>query len=323
MTKICPYHWAPSYNGYKPTIDKLNWGANLASIINLSDTIRVALGYESDPSYDFTVAPIPGESEFLKRTAQQEPYRLLFNNSNFNTFILTTYTPQAYVGSASNGGNWSQINHTTEQAEYTNLTQYLASTYPTKRFILSNWEADNEGANGGTIAAFISTLGDRVTAIKNVGAGNVFSMIEISQTGGLILPYLNNTIKPNYLGYSAWQNLSPYSDTFNANNMRNALIGAFNTINTVTNFQYVDKLMLSEFGRQRPPAKMLLEAYEWFDVILDVIKYHEIQYAIYWQLTYDPTGDPSSNLIGLFDNDNQPTINYSNILRINNKILKG
>lgn len=151
------YHWAPHYPANEATTpNKLIYGANKVAAAG-SRTIRIYLGAGDD----YSVNPAnndPLSADYLKNIVASsvgDAYGVLFRDSRFDTFLLTTYSPGDHVA------NWIDGYTTTEEqlerSQIKALCDYLVGIDPgtgqtrfsNKNFIILNWEGDNAiaGAN--------------------------------------------------------------------------------------------------------------------------------------------------------------------------------
>ncbi len=153
--RFTAYHWNYSEKfriASGSTLDSLNFGAEkLASLGNCSSgspcSIRVYLGAHN--IYHFTGLPMATDTTSntqyinlsLADIAAKPQYAQLFSDPRFSTYLLTTYSRGA------NASNWSDgfttQEETQERDEMRALSNYLWNIYPSKTFILLNWEADS------------------------------------------------------------------------------------------------------------------------------------------------------------------------------------
>lgn len=150
--RIGIYNWEVDLSGYPngysgvTASDKVNWAANLTTSQG-ARTVRIKLHPEL--IYGLT----PGTT--LKQTVvNNSAYQTLFSNSNINTYLITTFPTQgagphswAFRGSNISGDTqnsfFTDLEEQREQTEFQELGDYLLSQYPTKTFIILNWEGDD------------------------------------------------------------------------------------------------------------------------------------------------------------------------------------
>jgi hypothetical protein len=82
-----------------------------------------------------------GSPTTLKQLAQEAAFAAVFADSGFDRYVLTCFSitrpennPWAYA--------WDDTNGDTQEQEIYDLAHHLATTYPTKEFIIQNWEGD-------------------------------------------------------------------------------------------------------------------------------------------------------------------------------------
>lgn len=285
------YLWGAEPLGYPGSPDVLTWQAQKAAQLKVK-TLRLEMGFNQDQAYGFDPAPIPGESDYLVRVASTPPYAALFDNPAFDTFLLTTYTPAAY------GHAWltDDADLGLEYLEYFNLARHLSQRHPGKRFILLNWEGDNE-LNGhlDREEAFRKWLSMRVTGVRDAGAANVFSAIEFNYARGnearvaRMLPAL----KPDVASYSYWKSIERFFSSGTVEEYEAALNADLDYLPTLTGNEYTgEELIIGEFGREAKPdgvAGPAISARDWFQASHRVFRRHGIKYAVCWQLVDDGT----------------------------------
>jgi hypothetical protein len=167
--------------------DPLNGPAGLVSQLG-SRVVRIFL---SNPD-KYTGVPYPS----LGAQVLTWPYTALFNSSSFDTYLLTTYSR---ADNPSNGcaPNWlngySGADAQAETAEIQQLALDLAVGYPSKKFILMNWEGDSAigslahfcgiGQTEAMWQGFTAWINARVQGVldaRSQGAANVYSGLEFN-----------------------------------------------------------------------------------------------------------------------------------------------
>jgi hypothetical protein len=281
----------------------LNWGADKVKALGLG-VIRVEMGAQR--SYGLGPTPIEGDEYFLVKMAQTPEYRALFENPQFHTYLLTTYTAQALAQVWAGG----MADLALERATYRNLARYLAATYPGKKLILLNWEGDNELYwHPGRAAEFQAFLQARIDGIREAGAANVFSGIEFNCAydgeGGIcdearvvkMIPALG----PDYIGWSSWPTINRFVYSSDPAALEQGVMDSIDRILTTTGYWGGD-LILGEFGRE---SDTVIEPYTWFRTVDRALRKKEVKLAIYWQTVEDvqPLG------YGLYDADGVLTDN--------------
>ncbi len=166
----------------------------------VAETGARTIGIWMGPDYQkqYHDSNLPAGITSLKALAETSPFKSVFANSNFDTYILTTYTFSNFFNTFD--GSWnSPINqsiYNKEVIEMKDLAVYLSQTYPNKKFILKNWEGDwqvqgNFALNGSEaipsnsrIEAMTNWLRARqegvVQARTQTGKNNIYHAVEFN-----------------------------------------------------------------------------------------------------------------------------------------------
>ena len=269
------YNWGVDYSSYDYSTDRLNWAA--AKIAQTGTrTIRVAISAR-DPYLANPFQSDNNDPNWLVNVASAPAYSTLFGpNSPFSTYLLTTYTPADGPADLSAppwiyGFDSSSPGYGVESAQIQNLCTYLFNAYPSKTFIILNWEGDN--AMQGALAAnnnpavwdyyvnWLQSRADGVASAKAAGVTNVSFGIEFNLVtagngepcGGApfggpgnqpalsnrcvidyVAPRLRNV---DYFSYSSWQTMAIKLSQPEAN-LQQAINYALNgSMNLVSNGQ--------------------------------------------------------------------------------------
>jgi hypothetical protein len=179
------YNWGVDYSTYDGSTDRLNWAAAKVAQTG-TRTIRVVIG-SNDP---YTVNPqqTNNDPDWLVNVAATSPYTALFASGQFRTYLITTYTPADFANTWTHGFDPSSAAYVTERAQIQNLSTYLHNTYPSKTFVILNWEGDNAmqaalRANNSPVlwdnyVNWLQSRADGVALAKAVGVNNVFFGVE-------------------------------------------------------------------------------------------------------------------------------------------------
>ncbi|HKX32885.1 MAG TPA: hypothetical protein VJ302_34705 [Blastocatellia bacterium] len=303
------YNWGtrPSPTGSQSG-DYLNWSASFVASRS-ARTIRIELGFDQCGDYgqDPTDYYHP---EYLKLIAQSPQYHRLFSDSRFNTYLLTTYTLNGYNHVWDMG--YSESAAELEKEQIRRLGGYLISAFPSKTFILMNWEEDHvTSSNYPGYIAYTQARADAVREVRGTGGKLYYGMECACMFGDCgILNFVAPKVNVDYLSYSSWQ-----STTMNPNGVQagdNAaaikerlmahlqnLLNKANGVGTATprpGFYQPRNIIVGEFGFPRvqwcPHALspgQSCESYrvdptQWLEGIVGAVETFGASYAIYWQI---------------------------------------
>lgn len=144
-------HWNPCYF-INPQLPVLIDGAQSLASMG-SRVIKVAV-FNPRGNYPFNSPDWPEDSAFtdLRSMLQHKYYRMLWDMSDFDTFVLIAYST---VGGPA-GGDISYYAHGITDAQVEEETKqlreaasWLIATYPQKTFVIENWEGDWASRAGG------------------------------------------------------------------------------------------------------------------------------------------------------------------------------
>ena len=106
----------------------------------------------------------------------------LFADPRFATYLLTTYSDDDGLALWQDG--YSADERGRERAAFAELAAYLSGAFPTKRFILLNWEGDNQIASlracDASWIGFRDWIQARADGVRDAAAANVFSGLEFN-----------------------------------------------------------------------------------------------------------------------------------------------
>jgi hypothetical protein len=305
--KIGVYFWG---GDLRLSSNYLQDGINLAKRIG-AKIIRIAISSKDMPLYKLSNQC---SSDSLVQMAKN--FENLFKDSQFDTIIITGYDQ---TGLPCSGKKYLDSSfYTTEniqkmKQEYKDLANYLGQNFPNKKFIITNWESDNDiycgtayGFNPSrnqcdyrnSIEAFKKFISVRTEAIKESNQPNVFSGVEFNIVNYLkdnnlpstlydVIPY----VPADYYLYSSYESINNlYKD--NGINLLNSDISKIKQVLSNSG-KNQNNLIIGEYGfgsGDREQNKNLLsKATETF------LNDGSIQYAIIWNLL-----DVGGNF-GLFD----------------------
>lgn len=182
------YNWGADYSSYDGSTDRLNWAAAKVAQTG-TRTIRVAMTAQ-DPYLVNPPQATNNDPNWLVNVAATPAYTALFGSDHFRVYLLTTYTPADSVSAWINGFDPSSPGYNLESTQIQNLSAYLHGAYPSKTFIILNWEGDNamQGALGlnadpsvwDHFVNWLQSRADGVAKAKAAGATNVYFGVEFN-----------------------------------------------------------------------------------------------------------------------------------------------
>jgi hypothetical protein len=135
------YHWAGQYS------DSVSQGVEQTTQLG-SRAVRITLSPKYYTDYNIGGTCYPNFS--LSTIAQETNVKRALDNPNIEVFMLTAYDGTSFGDCVNhrylNPGFYTPSNVSAMVAEYSDFTLYLYETYRSthKRFIISNWESDND-----------------------------------------------------------------------------------------------------------------------------------------------------------------------------------
>lgn len=309
------YFWAGPLSNQEEGF--FNTGKELVGDLGTSN-IRIVMSPRSDIDYKISGNCISNFS--LAGLAARADFKQILADPRFKTMMITAYDgvswPGCGVKNYLNPSFYTPANTDKIQQEYSDFAGYLAANFPSKTFIVANWEGDNDiycgGAYGATAAkcpgylkaleGFTSWINARTAGIKASGASNVFSAVEFNIVRDLRsrgLPSVLYDVIPNveadYFSYSSYESINPYYVT----DIKSRFKEDVGTIRDVLSSagKNSDNLVIGEYGfnqGDREDTKNLLT------LVNQAIAETNIKYAFVWELLDEagPFGlyDPSANL---------------------------
>ncbi len=125
-------------------LDFLTYGANLIAEMGFSTLkLELSIAFNQD-KYGYEAFGTPTT---LVGLAQQKAFAYTFEDPRFDRYVLTCFSLVEY-GNNPWAAEFSKANGDAQEEEFYNLAAHLAATYPTKEFILKNWEGDWQLLNG-------------------------------------------------------------------------------------------------------------------------------------------------------------------------------
>jgi hypothetical protein len=311
---IGAYVWGINYSTYPGTPDKLNWGVNVLTALG-GRTVRVYLG--PDDTYGFN-----GGAPFdLVSAASSAPYVALFSNPAIHTVLLTTYTLTDSTNDWVDG--YSNAQQSAEAGAIEALATHLLTAWPSKIFVILNWEGDNavQSALASHPAAwdgFTTWIQARHQGVVSARAANpgsggkIFSGLEFSlvRNASTGVPCDNSankcvisTVAPqvavDLYSYSSWQSMGADTDeTHLAARLGADLDFAYSIIHGANPSIGRQNLILGEFGSAREvPAFGECAAARRAKIVVDAARSWGVGEAVYWQVI-DNVLDSTSTWIG-------------------------
>jgi len=119
--------------------DFLLYGADLIAGLGFR-TIK----FEFSIAYNTTKYPnqdFGGTASNFTQLAQTAPFATVFSDARFDRYLLSCFSIDQPLDNAW-AGKWTDTVGDAVETEMYNLAVHLATTYPTKEFVLKNWEGD-------------------------------------------------------------------------------------------------------------------------------------------------------------------------------------
>lgn len=320
-SRIGIYNWNVDVSSYPGYPDRLNWGANLASSTG-THTLRVYLGTRND--YQFpSFSPTD-----LVSIAQRSEYTTLFNNSAFTTYFLTVYSQ----GDA--GNNWvdgfTVAEAQSETTQIQNLGYYLLTHFPSKKFIILNWEGDNALAGASQTAwdGYVAWINSRTQGVRyaqsqvsggssRLFAGLEFNKISPCDTGSFkcVLSYVAPYVDADVFSYSSWSSLGTnVADASLGSQFQSDLSTALWWIQQGGHYYRTrDQVVVGEFGFARDVFGEC-ESAQRASILINALEGWGASYGIFWQVVDNPSPNPPSNAwtnFGLYKYDGTNTLTRS------------
>ena len=313
--RIGVYAWGFDTTAWPGAPDRLNWAASKVSGLG-GRTIRVYLG----PQDIYRVLPPGDAGAFDLATAAASPaYATLFANPSFDTYLLTTYSVGDNVDNWSDG--FTAAEATTEQQQISSLGTYLLRAYPTKTFILLNWEGDNAiaqyASNGVAYGGFTDWIQARSAGVQAARAGvggnaKLYSGVELNLLRNLTTgapcdtasnPCIVSEVVPkvtvDYFSYSSWQSLGAgETPALVAATLQADLTTALGWAKQGTPTATPARFIVGEFGAPREEED-LGECAAMFRTaaVIPAITGWGASYGIFWQVI-DNVPSPSTLVLG-------------------------
>jgi len=256
----------------------------------------------------------------LENLAKRSDFNSIISDPNFDTVMITAYDgvsfSDCYTKNYLNADFVSQNKSAIEQ-EYRDLANYLKN-FPSKKFIISNWEGDNDiycGAAYGSSVAVCPDYSNSLAGFKewiiaysngisSAGASNVYSAVEFN-----IVKYLKNNNLPsvlynvipnvntNYFSYSSYESINPIITTNdNGNQLKSDLTLIKNVISGAG--KNSNNLIIGEFGFSSPNREVVKNSLE---TAIGIFKSNGLSNYYIWNLS------DSGGLFGLYDSNSQIT----------------
>lgn len=315
--KLGVYHWANNYTGSgNPIADGVDFAAKKGF-----QTVRLTLS----PRYksDYRIGDQSCTNEPLANIVAKPEWQAALSNPNIKTYILTTYDATTFGDCSTknylSSSFFTSQNTTAVENEYKNLAQYLANTYKGtgKRFIISNWETDND-VYCGSAYNYIVDQSFRTACNQNISTwfgantfGDIFDALtnwfkarergiaagEAQVTNGAIVAHAPEFISVDMLPNAGYKDVLhevitklnsdyiSYSAYDSLNN--NSLNADISTIRGLVN----KPLIIGEYGYNRSTEGATNAADKLTQVTQTLLNNSQVSIAIIWQL-FDQSNGP-------------------------------
>lgn len=307
------YNWDVALNAKPSNQDALTWASNLVAGTG-THTIRLFLGTK-----DVYQIGTPSTAS-LSAVASQTPYANVFSDSRLTTYVLTTYSNFARVDGWKDGVSSAEAS--AERSETADLARYLLDTYPTKTFILSNWEGDNAvNLAGGTSTArqgFADWSVARIAGINDAKASRptqasrLKSALEYNAVTGCgttrwcVLTQVAPLISADYYSYSSWEAMG--TGTSSPSQLTTDLQASLAAIQTGQPSVTAANIIVGEFGLARDiPQAGECAAAAITTQVMTAIENFGASYGIFWQIVDNPVNS-TWNGFGLYRFDGSSTL---------------
>jgi hypothetical protein len=273
----------------------------LADSLN-GNTIRFTLACNDDEVYRGTSNCLTGYN--LTALASRADFNSLITDPRFSTVIITAYDWASFSDCSTTNfldtAFYTPANTLAIENEFTDFANYL-KTFSTKKFIITNWEADNQCYCGSAyydpncpsapenIAGFTKWMNARASGIKAAAASNVKIGIEFCNIHSLeaagkpdiidtVIPYIYS----DYYLYSSYEsiNISPEQTASDIVFIRKKLAGFGKDSNA---------LLFGEMGFGALDWGSDSAAADRLQQIVNVVNKYNIPTAIVWTLIDTPT----------------------------------
>jgi hypothetical protein len=315
------YNWNVDLGDYHPRRDGdiLNWGADLVADTG-TRTIRIYLGVVD--IYQLGV----GITDPLTIVANHPAYAELFRDRRFDTYLLTTYS------AGSNASVWhdgfSAEEAATERAEIAALGRHLLRTYPTKKFVVLNWEGDNGiaftpggGADDATWTGFRDWIEARAAGVRDARAGyhhgrsRLQSGLEFNRVTTCqrcVVREVAPHVSVDLYSFSSWESVAAGPGDASAGRLTSALDTTLALVRAQRPDIRREHIIVGEFGiaREIPDAGECYAA-DVFRRVAAAARSWGVRYAIFWQIV-DNVSNPAAvwNNFGLVKHDGTRSLSY-------------
>ena len=220
--RIGVYAWGFDDRAFGGFADRLTWAADRVRQLG-SRTIRVYVG----PSDVYRLGNLGSPGAFSLFDAAKSPaYAALFANPAFDTYVLTAYSKDDDAGLWKSG--YPPDAAAAERKAISEFGAHLLATYPTKTFILLNWEGDNAiapyASNPAAWDGFVAWTQARADGVKDArvaagGAARLFAGVEFNKVLGCddknkcVMSAVLPNVDVDYVSYSSWASIGEDVDT--------------------------------------------------------------------------------------------------------------
>ena len=305
--RLGAYNW----NTAVPSNELLG-GADLVASLG-SRTIRVVLKTTDD---------VYAKRAYASLVDAATHTAALFADPRFSTFLLTTYSDDDHAHAFT---HWSPELAVREAREFSALAAYLGKSYPEKRFILLNWEGDNEIAGSGAWDGMVDWMNTRAAAVRGAGYPNVRTGLELNllrtrETGascdGGAAPCVVTKVAPrvdtDYYSYSSYQSINVPDEGALASQLTDDLQAILDHVRKVRPSVGPENLIIGECGFARESWGECATARRAAAAVGAALSFG-VSYVVYWQIAddmlrgkpdgfgafrYDAAGTPQLTLVG-------------------------
>ena len=311
-TLIGPYFWGGSVTGVSES-SMLAEGKELADDLG-SKVIRISMSARADEDYE-NGSCIPNFT--LAGLAERSDFNAILTDPQFSTVIITAFDGTTFGNCVTKSyldpSFYTAANTQKIETEYTNLADYLKQ-FSNKKFIIANWEGDNDAYCGSSESAVVNGsstcpgavqnlaglqkwFAARYAGIKAANAPNVFSGIEFNSVTGLHgkgLPSVLYNVIPNvsadYYLYSSYESINVSAAQFTSD------------INTIRSVVHSNNIIIGEMGFQVGAFGDATTTAERLGQMIAVVQQENLPYGIVWALLNDPPG------MGIYSSTGAPTV---------------
>ncbi len=321
-------HIAGLYPDRSVQEDFLTYGADLIADLGF-DTIKLEL------SIAFNTTKYPGQAfgspGTLKELAEETAFDTVFSDARFNRYLLTCFSIQ-HPGDNPWAGAWTKSNGDDQETEMYDLALHLAETYPTKEFIIQNWEGDWQLLNSfvpsteqreAWINAYIDYTRRRQNAIHRAmrevapGSGRVYYALECNRVlddyGIRIHRDVAPIVKPDILSFSSYETIEGWTEAGGSitdqSEIEDDIVEKMTRMKLLTEMAGLPRgtpMILGEYGfpQEAPYFPGTLDAVGMLATVIDTAEALGFAGEVYWQgLSNEQYAEGSPRGFNLWERD--------------------